>query len=341
MGDDAKAKVESGVLHFLSSGQSIPDSLEYAQKNSIEHQLLVGVIKSLSSNEVIDLKQLDPRKSWELSSEAEEFIINGSPEAQVMKLATAEGVAQKEIEIKLGGLAKIGFSQLVKPGWIKMEKGADGVKIVRLKEGFVDTVVDQLKLVKASPSGELPNVDYKTLKGRKLISEVVQKPFAITKGAKFTTEVKKPEADLTPALLANDNWKNCTFKSYNLNALGKPTSGGYLHPLMKVKAQIREILLEMGFEEMPTNNYVESSFWNFDALFQPQQHPARDAHDTFFINEPASTRVLPEDYAERVKQTHQTGGYGSIGWRYDWKMEEARKNIMRTHTTAVSSRTLR
>lgn len=35
---------------------------------------------------------------------------------------------------------------------------------------------------------------------------------------------------------------------------------------------------------MPTNNFVESSFWNFDALFQPQQHPARDAHDTFFIS---------------------------------------------------------
>ena len=27
-----------------------------------------------------------------------------------------------------------------------------------------------------------------------------------------------------------------------------------------------------------------SSFWNFDALFQPQQHPARDAHDTFFLS---------------------------------------------------------
>ena len=38
------------------------------------------------------------------------------------------------------------------------------------------------------------------------------------------------------------------------------------------------------FTEMPTNNFVESSFWNFDALFQPQQHPARDAHDTFFIS---------------------------------------------------------
>ena len=37
------------------------------------------------------------------------------------------------------------------------------------------------------------------------------------------------------------------------------------------------------FSEMPTNNFVESSFWNFDSLFQPQQHPARDAHDTFFM----------------------------------------------------------
>lgn len=47
------------------------------------------------------------------------------------------------------------------------------------------------------------------------------------------------------------------------------------------------------FEEMPTNNFVESSFWNFDALFQPQQHPARDAHDTFFMTSPCPPRVCP------------------------------------------------
>ena len=52
---------------------------------------------------------------------------------------------------------------------------------------------------------------------------------------------------------------------------------------LQVRSQFRKIFIEMGFEEMPTNNYVESSFWNFDALFQPQQHPARDAHDTFFV----------------------------------------------------------
>ena len=34
--------------------------------------------------------------------------------------------------------------------------------------------------------------------------------------------------------------------------------------------------LQMGFQEMTTNRWVESSFWNFDSLFQPQQHPARE-----------------------------------------------------------------
>ena len=48
------------------------------------------------------------------------------------------------------------------------------------------------------------------------------------------------------------------------------------------------------FVEMPTNNYIESSFWNFDALFQPQQHPARDAHDTFFLKGETLLLLLPQ-----------------------------------------------
>jgi phenylalanyl-tRNA synthetase alpha chain len=68
-----------------------------------------------------------------------------------------------------------------------------------------------------------------------------------------------------------------------------------------VRSQYRKIFTSMGFQEMPTNNYVESSFWNFDSLFQPQQHPARDAHDTFFLTSPATSDTFPEDYLARVK----------------------------------------
>jgi len=37
---------------------------------------------------------------------------------------------------------------------------------------------------------------------------------------------------------------------------------------------------------------------------------------------------------------HEKGGADSIGWRYPWSEEEARKNVFRTHTTGVSSRML-
>jgi len=177
---------------------------------------------------------------------------------------------------------------------------------------------------------------------------------AISKGPMFPSWGVKAVADLTHEMLIKGTWKEATFKPLNFDASGKLVGGGALHPLMKVRTMFREIFLEMGFEEMATQQYVESSFWNFDALFQPQQHPARDAHDTFFIKEPAATLDIPAEYMERVKKTHELGGCGlpeefgggadgkgeSRGWRYDWSEEESRKNLLRTHTTAASSRTL-
>jgi len=150
----------------------------------------------------------------------------------------------------------------------------------------------------------------------------------------------KPETDITREMLLSGSWQISTFRPANLNADGIPPQGGHLHPLLKVRKEFRSIFLELGYEEMPTNNFVESSFWNFDALFQPQSHPARDAHDTFFLSDPAETLIIPQDYLERVQEMHERGGHGSIGWRYNWQESEARKNILRTHTTAVSSRML-
>lgn len=39
-----------------------------------------------------------------------------------------------------------------------------------------------------------------------------------------------------------------------------------------------------------------------------QSHPARDAHDTFFVKDPAATLTVPEDYYERVKAVHEQVG---------------------------------
>lgn len=90
----------------------------------------------------------------------------------------------------------------------------------------------------------------------------------------------------------------------------------------------------MGFTEMPTNRYVESSFWNFDALFQPQQHPARDAHDTFFISSPSLSKEFPMDYLERVKAVHSKGGYGSQVRTFFYSLMRVLDNILYTYISS-------
>ena len=60
----------------------------------------------------------------------------------------------------------------------------------------------------------------------------------------------------------------------------------------------------------------------------------------FYFSEPAQATYFPQDYLEKVKKVHSEGGFGSQGYGYDWKIEEAKKNLLRTHTTAVSARML-
>lgn len=178
------------------------------------------------------------------------------------------------------------------------------------------------------------------MKKRKLIEEVVVKSYDVDKGSQFSLNIEKQETELTAEMIAKGTWKEKKFKEYNFDALGIPPVRGHLHPLLKVREQFRQIFLEMGFTEMQSNNYVESSFWNFDALFVPQQHPARDVQDTFFISDPQRAKDLPKSLMEKVKKVHSKGDYGSQGYIYDWKVEETEKIVLRTHTTCVSARML-
>jgi phenylalanyl-tRNA synthetase alpha chain len=112
----------------------------------------------------------------------------------------------------------------------------------------------------------------------------------------------------------------------------------------KVRTEFRRIFFEMGFTEMPTNRFVESGFWNFDTLFVPQQHPARDLQDTFYIADPIKADKprdengkFLEEYWNNVRAVHEQGKYGSIGYRYPWNEDESLRLVLRTHTTAISA----
>lgn len=145
---------------------------------------------------------------------------------------------------------------------------------------------------------------------------------------------------LTADMLKDGSWKDVTFRPYDVAAAVEAVVPGKIHPLVSVFEKTRHVFLEMGFEETESG-YVESSFWDFDALFQPQDHPARDMQDTFYVGRPDHCRLPSEDVVAQVKATHEHGGNcGSVGWRYHWSRELSEKSVLRTHTTASTVRAL-
>ncbi|XP_076293908.1 phenylalanine--tRNA ligase alpha subunit isoform X2 [Lasioglossum baleicum] len=321
------------ILDYLAEHGEV-NSLALADVFKENHQKIIGAIKSLEAVGDLIITQQIQEKKWELTSEGQHVVNYGSHEAAVYNAVTNDGVPQSEIMQKVP-YAKIGFSKALQAGWIQIDKSTETPIIKKKVQSIEDVTQNHLKDL-ADLTDRLRS-DYKK---RKLIQEVIIKSVLLRKGPNFTTKVEKLETELTADLIMNGAWKTKKFKPYNFSAMGSALDVGHLHPLLKVRSEFRKIFLEMGFTEMPTNNFVESSFWNFDALFQPQQHPARDAHDTFFISEPCRTTNFPKDYLEKVRRVHSNGGYGSLGYRYDWKIEEAQKNLLRTHTTAVSARML-
>ena len=146
---------------------------------------------------------------------------------------------------------------------------------------------------------------------------------------------------LTPELLASGRWQNVTFKKFDVTLEAERLVPGRAHPLSRIVQETREAFYSMGFCEV-RSDFVESAFWDFDALFQPQDHPAREMQDTFYLKRPG-TLPLPEDegLVDRVRRTHEDGGdTGSTGWGYKWSLDKARQAILRTHTTATSIRAL-
>lgn len=339
------------VLHVLHSTDApTTNSLELSESKGWAHPELVGALRSLEALEFVSLGAKEVER-WQLTAEGKEYATHGLPEIQVLNFVKANpGCTTELLNKEMGALAKIGMGAAMKAGLVKMDKATQA--IVPGDAGLSDggyplgTALSNLasseKETAEFVEKSVPKTILEDLKKRKLIQKAKTVFYEVSRGPHFALEIKKSETTLTVDMVQKSTnlWKSVNFKQYNLNALGSDIGGGSLHPLLKVKSEIRKILMNMGFEEMPTNRYMESSFWNFDSLFQPQQHPARDAHDTFFITSPARAEVIPSDYLDAVKKMHEVGGAGSIGWRYDWSEEESRKNILRTHTTAVSARVL-
>ncbi len=176
----------------------------------------------------------------------------------------------------------------------------------------------------------------------KLHERMVREVSLLPRGEEAIRQGLSLEEDLSqisPELLKSGKWRGFRLRPYDLSAPVPATTGSRLHPVARTIRQISHVFAEMGFTEIE-DEYVQNTFWDMDVLFTPQDHPARDMQDTFYLSSPGE---LPLDVklSRKVRSAHETGGRtGSTGWGYEWSSSEARRALLRTHTTVATIRYL-
>jgi phenylalanyl-tRNA synthetase alpha chain len=287
-----------------------------------------SVIELTKEGESLSQK-LPERKILDLLKEPDTLNVRDAP------------ITPSEATIALGWLKKKGLVDILKKDdslILKITEKGKEFQEKRLPEE------DALGKIQSGMGDTLSPEILKTLKSRKAITikEKIHREIVLTgkgaqkirEGLEFTEQISQ----VTPEVIRERRWTSTGFKPYDITADVRDITYGKRHFVNQAIEYVRKIWLEMGFKEMK-GPMVSSAFWNFDALFQPQDHPARDMQDTFFVTGEAD---LPDDsLVERVKAMHEQGGeISSTGWGYQWDTKEAQKLVLRTHTTVLSARTL-
>jgi phenylalanyl-tRNA synthetase alpha chain len=287
-----------------------------------------------------------------LTEEGATYAKGGLPER---RLREAIGSEKPMAELKDPAL-KIGLGWLRKKGWAVIQGGV----LKPIGSAAIGKDEEILAALLQSPKNG-SNLDIEALdmlKGRGLVTSdkskfwrykitnegqsVLREKKSISHGMEGTSVREMPP--ITPDMIKAGQWvegedglylnyRGATYRPrpYDVTLAADKIYPGKMHPYQRLIDKMREIMLEMGFTEIK-GEIIQSSFWNFDALFQPQDHPAREMQDTFYLDTKADIR----DFT-KVKEMHERGGnVGSTGWGGCWSPEVAKQEVLRTHTTAVT-----
>mgnify|MGYP006272841997 CR=1 FL=1 len=272
------------------------------------------------------------------------FISALQGEMSVDDIVKASGLSKEEVNISIGILKKKDAIYVKKENGLFAGLTEIGNKLK--SEKFIEENV----LEKDFPvslekfSAEEKRIVKELTKRKKIlkIDTVKKRDVSLTKLGKDVLKDFKGEEmieRLTPQMLKSGEWKNKKFRRYDVSINVPKKHGGKRHFVNQAIQYVKRVWMDMGFKEM-TGDVVHTSFWDLDCLFVPQDHPAREEQDTFYVEEPASGK-LPSWY-KKIKQVHEDGAdTGSKGWQNEWKESIARENLLRTHTTVLSAQTLK
>jgi phenylalanyl-tRNA synthetase alpha chain len=267
----------------------------------------------------------------------------------IQDLQSQEGLDPTDVSKAIGRLKKEGALLIVQGGCIE-STGRPSPTVERLRsllelvhegprelESFAehDRQIIQEYAVKRGNAKEPFRVDDRVARSFRVASAgVTALEHLVQQG------VSEEVSQLSPEMLKDGSWRTKRFRKYTISLRAPRISTGKRHPYREFLDTVKAKLVSMGFQEM-RGSLVETEFWNMDALFMPQFHPARDIHDVYFVKHPTRATHVAEPFLSRVAQAHRNGGNtGSTGWRYAFDVERAKRLVLRSQGTAVSARTL-
>jgi len=337
------------VLEAASADEQTPIS-EVADATDLPPETVTGAAFELEERGLLAVEEAT-EESVSLTDEARDYLDAGLPEVRLYEAAVEAGAADDgvplgdllgaaglqgpEVDIALSNYARKGYGG-IDSGNVTAEPDADpdadeeAAALRSIADG--DSVADA-DVLDALERRDLISRTERTVRTVELTDEGIT---ALMEGV----EAEGGVGQLTPEMLSSGEWRDAEFRSYDVTADAEVQNPGRTHPLREMAERVKDVLIGMGFEEM-TGPHVDAEFWINDALFMPQDHPARTHWDQFALSEPSEIDDLPEDLVDRVEDAHRNGvGPDGEGYHSPWTEEMARGLDLRGHTTSLSMRYL-
>ena len=138
-------------LNLINNGDQneLINSVKLASEMKLDHQKVVGVVKSLQSMQLIEADQVESKR-LELTAEGRQIVSNGSHEYLVWSvIPESAGLEQAELMKKISDpvVGKLGFTKAMTNKWIAIDKSSGKPVIIRKMSTVIDEVQQFLQLV--------------------------------------------------------------------------------------------------------------------------------------------------------------------------------------------------
>ncbi|MEM0016943.1 MAG: phenylalanine--tRNA ligase subunit alpha [Candidatus Korarchaeum sp.] len=317
---------------------------------SMDRSRVMALAELLKEKGIVELIERR-RRVLKLTERGLKHLKEGLPEEKMIRALKERGGRAKVGEL-LGPIGEaelnVAIGESRRKGLIEVRSLGGDVLITLLAEKVPERELLNEIVQRKVEELEVDQEILKNLRRRGLVEveELTEIELSLTPlgsdAAHGRVQVIEEVGKLARDMIVTGEWRKKKLKAYDVRAKPPLTYPGKPHPYVQFLDEVREILVGMGFVEVKSP-IVESEFWNFDVLFQAQDHPAREVHDSYKVSYPRTLADLSryEELVMRVARTHEDGWItGSKGWGYKWSFDIARRLILRSQTTAASARSL-